>query len=401
MDSNQPMIKPLAIKVTRKCYHNIDLSPYLKLVDYEKSIRINQRSSPFKPVLIRYPVCQLLSFQKFYRIWVCINRPTPYNIQDQRKLNGQRALDDQTEKQIKKVIIESYQNDQIISYLNVSSLAITAWNQIGPKPKKKFKASHEWVSNFMYRNSLSSQIVSSRSSSRTHRKIENHMVEVNQYKTDYSNFVQTHGLDRVVNYDETSFRSLTGQVKTIAPKNCQQQPKMKQCLNGNGFSIGVPITADGQKLKLILVSKGKMDRSLKKYEKYQTDPRCVLTQSPSGWFTHVQMLEVLNVINGHMRGFPSLLIWDQYKAHLTKDVIEQAKNYKIQILKVPKGLTLDLQPLDYKVNGPYKSKMKSHWIGHNYHEDKTNFNLNLCEMILTCYDHLSQDLIIKYFKCLD
>jgi len=160
------------------------------------------------------------------------------------------------------------------------------------------------------------------------------------------------------------------------------------------MSIGALITASGEKIKPILVTSGKTKVSLKKYGQYQNDKRCILTMSKSGWFTHTEMHMVLDTINEHMKGLPCLCIWDDYKAHLTDDVIKKAKECKIKILRVPKGMTSELQPLDFKINGPYKSMMKSYFVS-NYLNDNdiNNYHLNLCDTILTCYYNLKPDLM--------
>jgi hypothetical protein len=59
----------------------------------------------------------------------------------------------------------------------------------------------------------------------------------------------------------------------------------------------------------------------------------------SGWFTSIENLKVLNLIYDYTKGLQSLLIWDNYKAHLTDDIINKAKEYNIKLLNVPKGMT--------------------------------------------------------------
>jgi hypothetical protein len=102
-----------------------------------------------------------------------------------------------------------------------------------------------------------------------------------------------------------------------------------------------------------------------------------------------------------MNGKKCMCIWDSYPAHETPEIIELAKKLDIELLQVPKGMTPELQPLDYKINGPYKMKMNSHWIRNRYNENENNYHLNLCETVLTCYDDLKPQLITHSFSCLD
>jgi hypothetical protein len=202
---------------------------------------------------------------------------------------------DLIQNQIKKMSEE----EKIVSYSTISTLAKQEWEKLNPNKIKKFTASDGWVSSFIKRIGFSSQAVSLRSSSRGHRKIENHKEEVDQYKKTFSDFVLKHGKQRIVNFDETSFSCLTRKIQTIVPKNSQRQPRIRQYPKGRGLSIGCLITSDGQKLKSILVAKGKTSRSLIKYGNYQSDSRCILTQSPSGWFTQSENTGVSHIPRSH------------------------------------------------------------------------------------------------------
>jgi hypothetical protein len=166
------------------------------------------------------------------------------------------------------------------------------------------------------------------------------------------------------------------------------------------MSIGLSVSATGQKLRTVLVTKGKTAKSLSKYGDYRNDPRCLLTYTPSGWFTEEPICKVLDIIHEHAQGLPSLCIWDSYRAHQTEKVLLRAKDLGIQLLEIPKGLTWALQPLDVKVNGPYKQMMNSHWLKHKYNENDVHCHSNLCQTILSCYDDLKNELISEAFKCL-
>jgi len=88
-----------------------------------------------------------------------------------------------------------------------------------------------------------------------------------------------------------------------------------------------------------------------------------MTYTDKGWFNEPTILTVIEYIGRHSQGHKSLCILDAYKAHQTHAIIEKAHSLNIELLEVPKGLTADLQPLDYKVNGPFKNKMKTYWYG--------------------------------------
>jgi hypothetical protein len=287
-----------------------------------------------------------------------------------------------------------------VTYQTISTMAKQEWSNLNCGTLKKFNASNGWVYNFLQRHSLSSQAVSLRSSSRNHKELSDSPEEVAKFRTSYQSYIENHGLKYVINFDETSRGSLTGRIQTVAPKNCKRQPRIRNIIRGRGLSIGCSITATGHRLKSILVTKGTSKRSLLKYGDYIKDPRCSLNFSKSGWFTDTQILKALDIMHQYTGGKPSMCIWDDYTAHKTERVIEQAKQYNIQLLTVPKGLTWALQPLDVKINGPYKQMMNSYWLQKRYNENNKEYHANICETALTCFDRINSEIIKDSFRCI-
>lgn len=337
-------------KSKRENYGGRDLVKILEEIDHEKNIRINKRTSPFKPVIFRYPTIKLSTIQRYYKQWIDLGRPTTFVIPDRRKNNGKfKALPDQIEIQIQNQIVRMSEQEKLVSYQIISTVARTYKGCLCVKQIKKFNASDGWVRSFIKRMGLSSQAVSTRSSSRTHRNPNDHKQEVEQYKNKLNEFVIKHGDDKVFNFDETSFSQITRRIQTIVPKNSRSQPRSMPTMVNDGMSIGCLIRSDGQKLPSILVTKGLTVRSLRKYIS-DIIPRCILTQSPSGWFCQSQMIIVLETISDHMKGEPCLCVWDAYKSHWTPKITDLAKQLNISLLQVPKGMTSQLQPLDISYN---------------------------------------------------
>ena len=237
-----------------------------------------------------------------------------------------------------------------------------------------FSASDGWIHSFLERIGFSSQAVSLHTGSHSHRKMSDHKEEVDEYKKKYFDFVEEHGKEMVVNFDETSFSCLTGKIRTIVQKNSPNQPRVKQQQKGRGLSIGCTITSDGQKLKSVLVTKGLTSRSLLKYKNYQNDNRCILTHNPM-IPTYITKYDRYCSMGKYMNGKKCMCIWDCYRAHQTSEIIDQAKKLNIELLQVPKGMTPELQLLTTGLT-VYKMKMNSHWIKNSYNENKKNYHLN-------------------------
>ena len=58
---------------------------------------------------------------------------------------------------------------------------------------------------------------------------------------------------------------------------------------------------------------------------------------------------------------PSLLVCDQFKAHVTESTKRLATKLKTLIAVIPGALTSQLQPLDISVNKPFKGFMHEEW----------------------------------------
>ncbi len=58
------------------------------------------------------------------------------------------------------------------------------------------------------------------------------------------------------------------------------------------------------------------------------------------------------------KGKKSVLLLDQYPAHCSDFIKDEAKKKNIKSIYVPKGLTYKYQPLDVLINGILKQKAK-------------------------------------------
>ena len=58
---------------------------------------------------------------------------------------------------------------------------------------------------------------------------------------------------------------------------------------------------------------------------------------------------------------PSLLVCDQFKAHVTESTKRLATKLKTHLAVIPGGLTSQLQHLDVSVNTPFKGFMREEW----------------------------------------
>ena len=188
---------------------------------------------------------------------------------------------------------------------------------------------------------------------------------INTFKQKYHEVSQGINKENIFNMDQTSF-GLGAGLRTVVPKNLNNQPKIENVFRGSGVSIGCIISAVGDTLLPHLVAKGLTPRSLEKFGIYQDHPDCILTYSKNGWFDEASVLEMIECIGHRIKRKHSLLLLDALATHRTHNIITRAKELNITLLQIPAGFTSELQPLDYNFNGAFKKRMQSIWFNNLY-----------------------------------
>lgn len=127
----------------------------------------------------------------------------------------------------------------------------------------------------------------------------------------------------------------------------------------SNFTVFLAVTADGAKLKPLIIFKKKL------LPKGQFPEDVVIKVNEKGWMTTEILQEWVMEVwqkrqNPELDPCKSLLILDSARSHLTqasKDTIQQVSKLAV----IPGGLTKHLQPLDVAVNKPFKDRLKKAW----------------------------------------
>lgn len=258
-------------------------------------------------------------------------------------------------------------------------IAKRKWNELYPYRKDEFKASRYWVYSFKRRWNLSS--FKGRNSKKakftdiTERKLFTERCK--KFKNENPN-------SYMFNMDETYWRLLNGNLDVIGIKGSDNRKVITNLLGKEGFTVILLISDDGKFHKPNIIIKGKTNRCLNKISLDDNNKRqLVLTHSESGWNNTNITSSILEQIYKTTGGNKSALIMDKHSSHKGDDIDIKAKEYNIQIIYVPTGMTSILQPLDIKINGPLKC------IGHKYIKNMyvndpyycPNLNDALCSLI--------------------
>jgi hypothetical protein len=192
----------------------------------------------------------------------------------------------------------------------------------------------------------------------------------------------------IVNFDESSWRLVMVSGRTVAPRGAEV---VRRYVNGDvkaSFTFFASVLADGTKLPLVLLAKGKIDRchrQLGTHPQYQYD----IWHSPKGWCDAQLVLRYLDWLRAHVAEAHIVLILDQFDAHDTDDIHQKADALDIELVPIPKGGTGIYQPLDRRVFGALKSKGRSKWSAHAFQNPGAECTRSAAaELLLQCWEEL-------------
>jgi len=240
-----------------------------------------------------------------------------------------------------------------IDLFNTQQNRITRTSTVG------FTASDKFIALFRKRNHLSMHKpkVTKRLSIKAQSSISG---DEFLFRTQVTNAVINYGPRFVLNADETPAKTIGNQLsKVIAPINSKTPRILSEGDKKQSITVLPTISANGSKLPLVVVGKGKTDRSLNKYE---LGNNIVGYYTESGWTTEKTMLDYLDdIIVPYTKKKPCALLLDSFGAHFTELVKDKAEQLNIELIKIPESQTATLQPLDINVNGPMKRISDSIW----------------------------------------
>jgi hypothetical protein len=125
------------------------------------------------------------------------------------------------------------------------------------------------------------------------------------------------------------------------------------------FTAFGAISADGTKLPLWIITRGRTSRSHAKFGDHD-EGGVRITHSESGWCTEDVMVAYLEWIhNNAAQSFPCALVLDAHPSDRKARVQQQAKELEIELFFVPAGGTARFQPLDLRIFGELKSRARA------------------------------------------
>lgn len=190
--------------------------------------------------------------------------------------------------------------------------------------RRAFTASDGFVSAFKQRNRLSSHRCALLHVSAREAATRDIDTECFHFCVEVRRAIDELGAARVMNMDETPTQVVDMPVTAVVGTGAKGPARIKtDFLNRYNVTTFPCIAADGSKLPLCAVIKGKTDRCLKKIidGASAVTKRVRLYTSVKGWMNTEIMLRWLeDVVQPYTRGEPSALILDRYPSHWREEV---------------------------------------------------------------------------------
>lgn len=233
------------------------------------------------------------------------------------------------------------------------------------RSRRVFQASDGFLTDFKRRQRLSShrtKLVRQSKKEMERRDVEE---ECFHYVQSVRNAVLEYGAHRVLNMDETPIALCDAPVSAVTATGSKNAAPIKtDFLTNHNLTTFPCIAADGTKLPLCAVMKGKTDRAFKKVTEGASAAvrRVRLYRSIKGWMT-VEIMQqwMQDVVLPYTGGQPAALVLDRYGCHWTDEVQQAAAAMQLELIQVPGGTTSELQPLDVSFNGPMLKARQRIW----------------------------------------
>lgn len=195
-----------------------------------------------------------------------------------------------------------------------------------------------------------------------------------------------YGWERVFNMDETAVRVNNGSVLTIGKIGTLDISVDGKRDDRECFTAIATCTKE-KTYPLILLNKGEHSKRFEPILRAGDGTLVWNTGTNNGWVNENVMLDYLDHIHELSEHFPCALVVDCFKAHKTPKVIQKACDLGIELIIVPANGTGKYQPLDRKIFGILKAKLRA-LAANQIFEGKERFD-KVCNHLIKAWSEIT------------
>ena len=252
----------------------------------------------------------------------------------------------------------------------------------------RFEASDGFVTKFKKRHGFTSRRAHHKRRSTTDQQY------VEQFMSTMKEILATKDPERIINADETFWRTIPGDMRTWGKRGSQNIQFHAAGGDKDGVTVVAAISAARTKLPLQIIATGRTDRCL---SQLGDTAHHLKARSKKRWSTGETFRTFLMSLRERFPDDdPVWLVLDCYSAHRDKETLTLADSLGIKLIFIPAGFTDELQPLDRSVFGVLKGYLRRMWRERFIDNPETKFNKALAvELLIPAWEKISSDLIAQ------
>lgn len=284
-----------------------------------------------------------------------------YHRIDGRGRHTNRALTDEEEAAVIVELRDQYPHG--FNDADIRSLCHSVQRGLRSKP---VQLSRHFITNFKHRHGITrSKFVSrSRTLDAPSLSFEEDVQRACEYIDSFNHFASTIDPSLIINCDETPAYVKNTPSRANHFPNTGNPWQWIRASSRQKITVLAACTATGTMLKPTIVAKGRTEKCELSFAKLAKGS-AFLQHTESGLTTSDSFIEYIEAVIAPITNqLPTVLILDQWPAHITDSVKQRCDSLNISLLEVPARGTSMLQPLDVGVFGVAKKRIQA-----DYKED--------------------------------
>ncbi|RHY84087.1 hypothetical protein DYB35_002129 [Aphanomyces astaci] len=290
------------------------------------------------------------------------------------------TLDSTAEENIVNWVCQLRSDGVPVSRLLLSCKALEVAKDLGLSTAQ-FKASPSWVDGFFRRWKMSMRAKTRSGQS----NLAQGEAARNEFASRIQSVIQEHAIEDIYNADQTGINYEYLPKETINAKGAKtvwikcaghEKDRMTAVLladsKGNKYPPFLVLKSMESKVKKVvqenLTTRNGFGRQVwQEIEELHERHPSRIYGNPTAWWNSTISIAFLTYHFGHRQGKNNkhvLLLWDDFSAHFTEDVVAYAKTVNVVLEKIPPTFTWICQPADVAWMKPLKACLRRKWVDH-------------------------------------
>ena len=338
--------------------------------------------------------------EKMIRFWRKQEEKLQKAVKSKHGLRTKKAKWVELEEEMKAWVVDQRNQGAIVT---TKQIIFEAKERATAKGYDDFGGNEGWCYRFMKRNGLAMR-TKTKISQKMPMAYENKILEFHKYVINLRK--DTHfEMGQIANMDEVPLSFDVPSNKTVDFKGSKTVTIKTSGHEKTHFTAVLACCADGTKLPPFLIFKRKT------FPKESIPPGIFIHVHPKGWMDEdgvkLWLDKVWSRRPGGLIKKTSLLVWDQFRAHLTQATKNRVHNLNTKVAVIPGGLTCQLQPLDVCINKPFKVYVREEWNAWMRlpQHDKTPSGFikkptiaQVCQWVKIAWDKVKTETVVLSFK---